>query len=96
MRPLTPQFGACVTGLDISAPLNFETFAEVRAAFDRFSILVFLEPTRTANPATGTVFARQSNFEIKIGEVLPPDDRRKGSSLLSVEPVPMPESPRQC
>ena len=28
------------------------------------------------NPAAGTPFARQSNLDIKTGEVIPPDDRR--------------------
>jgi len=34
------------------------------------------EPTVSANPATGTVFARQSNLDIKTGEPIPLDDRR--------------------
>ena len=34
------------------------------------------EPTVTANPATGTVFARQSNLDIETGALIPPDDRR--------------------
>ena len=35
-----------------------------------------LEVTRSMNPAAGTPFARQSNLDIKTGEVIPPDDRR--------------------
>ena len=35
-----------------------------------------LEPTRGVNPAAGTVFARQSNLDLKSGEVIPADDRR--------------------
>ena len=35
-----------------------------------------LEITRSINPAAGTPFARQSNLDIKTGEVIPPDDRR--------------------
>lgn len=35
-----------------------------------------LEVTRSMNPAAGTLFARQSNLDIKTGEVIPPDDRR--------------------
>ncbi len=95
VTPLTPHFGARVTDVDIAAPLDFETFRQIRAAFDDYSILVFpdqtlddetqiafserfgpCEPTRSANPAVGTVFARQSNLDIKTGEVIPPDDRR--------------------
>jgi len=35
-----------------------------------------LEPTKGVNPASGTPFARQSNLDIRTGEVIPPDDRR--------------------
>jgi alpha-ketoglutarate-dependent 2,4-dichlorophenoxyacetate dioxygenase len=35
-----------------------------------------LEVTRSMNPAAGTPFARQSNLDIKTGDVIPPDDRR--------------------
>ena len=35
-----------------------------------------LEVTRSMNPAAGTPFARQSNLDIKTGELIPPDDRR--------------------
>src|SRR6185503_12729254 len=35
-----------------------------------------LEVTKSMNPAAGTPFARQSNLDIKTGEVIPPDDRR--------------------
>jgi alpha-ketoglutarate-dependent 2,4-dichlorophenoxyacetate dioxygenase len=35
-----------------------------------------LEVTRSMNPGAGTPFARQSNLDIKTGEVIPPDDRR--------------------
>lgn len=95
VTPLTPNFGARITDVDISTPLDFETFRAIRAAFDDYSILIFpdqtlddekqiafserfgpCEPTKSANPAAGTVFARQSNLDIKTGEVIPPDDRR--------------------
>ena len=35
-----------------------------------------LEGTRGVNPASGTPFARQSNLDIKTGDVIPSDDRR--------------------
>ncbi|MDA0662802.1 MAG: TauD/TfdA family dioxygenase [Proteobacteria bacterium] len=95
VKPLTPVFAAEVTGVDINRPLSDAVFAEIRAAFDAYSILVFpgqpmtdktqiafserfgpLEPTQKSNPATGTVFARQSNLDIKTGEPIPADDRR--------------------
>ena len=55
-----------------------------------------LEPTGKANPAVGTVFARQSNLDIETGAVIPPEDRRmryqKGNYLWhtdsSFKPVP--------
>ena len=55
-----------------------------------------LEPTGKANPAVGTVFARQSNLDIETGAVIPPEDRRmryqKGNYLWhtdsSFKPIP--------
>jgi len=55
-----------------------------------------LEPTGKANPAVGTVFARQSNLDIETGTVIPPEDRRmryqKGNYLWhtdsSFKPIP--------
>jgi alpha-ketoglutarate-dependent 2,4-dichlorophenoxyacetate dioxygenase len=95
VRPLTPVFGAEITGVDITKPMTEAGFAEIRAAFDQYSVLVFpdqymnddtqiafsewfgpLEPTGKANPGTGSVFARQSNVDIRDGTVIPPDDRR--------------------
>lgn len=95
IEPLTPVFGARVTGVDISRPVEDAVFAEIRAAFDTYSVLVFpgqpltdeqqiafserfgpLEGTAGANPAAGTVFARQSNLDIRTGETIPLDDRR--------------------
>lgn len=35
-----------------------------------------MEPTKGINPAAGTPFARQSNIDIKSGDILPADDRR--------------------
>ena len=55
-----------------------------------------LETSGKANPASGTHFARQSNLDIRTGEVIPSDDRRmiyqKGNYLWhsdsSFKPVP--------
>ena len=41
--PLTPIFGARITGLDIARGVDATTMAALRAAFDRFSVLVFPE-----------------------------------------------------
>ena len=82
--------------MDITRPVEDRVWAEIRAAFDEHSVLLFrgqpltdetsgrlqsplpgaLEVTRSMNPAAGTPFARQSNLDIKTGEVIPPDDRR--------------------
>ncbi len=36
------------------------------------------------NPAAGTPFARQSNLDIKTGDVIPPDDRRMVYQLANM------------
>ena len=95
ITPLTPCFAAEVGGIDITRPIDDDTWRQVRAAFEEHSVLLFrgqpltdetqvvfsrrfgsLEVTRSMNPAAGTPFARQSNLDIKTGEVIPPDDRR--------------------
>ena len=43
-----------------------------------------LEVTRSMNPAAGTPFARQSNLDIKTGDVIPPDDRRMVYQLANM------------
>jgi alpha-ketoglutarate-dependent 2,4-dichlorophenoxyacetate dioxygenase len=93
--PLTPVFAARLEDVDLTRPLSDDAFAEIRAAFEEYSVIVFsnqplddegqaafsrrfgpLEVTLSANPASGTTFQRQSNLDIKTGEVIPPDDRR--------------------
>jgi alpha-ketoglutarate-dependent 2,4-dichlorophenoxyacetate dioxygenase len=92
---LTPGFAARVDGVDITRPVHDAMWADIRAAFEEHSVLVFrgqsiddeaqiafsrrfgpLEITRSMNPAAGTPFARQSNLDIRTGEVIPLDDRR--------------------
>jgi alpha-ketoglutarate-dependent 2,4-dichlorophenoxyacetate dioxygenase len=43
-----------------------------------------LEVSRSMNPAAGTPFARQSNLDIKTGEVIPPEDRRMVYQLANM------------
>jgi alpha-ketoglutarate-dependent 2,4-dichlorophenoxyacetate dioxygenase len=43
-----------------------------------------LEVTRSMNPAAGTPFARQSNLDIKTGEVIPAEDRRMVYQLANM------------
>ena len=40
-EPLTPRFGARVTGINLSEPLDDTTFANLRDAFARYSVLHF-------------------------------------------------------
>ena len=95
IRQLHPLFCAEMCGVDTGAPIDDSTFAEIRAAMDEYSVLIFhdqslddesqigfsrrfgpLEMAGKANPAVGTYFARQSNLDIKTGEVIPAEDRR--------------------
>jgi alpha-ketoglutarate-dependent 2,4-dichlorophenoxyacetate dioxygenase len=101
--PLSRHFAARIDGVDISRPVDDATWAEIRAAFEEHSVLVFrghplddesqiafslrfgnLEVTRSINPAAGTPFARQSNLDIKTGEVIPPGDRRMVYQLANM------------
>src|SRR5579859_2934011 len=100
------------------------TFAEIRAAFEEHSVLVFhdqslgdarqiafsrrfgeLEMAGKANPAVGTYFARQSNLDMRTGDVIPVEDRRmiyqKGNYLWHsdssfADPRPESHRPWQC
>jgi alpha-ketoglutarate-dependent 2,4-dichlorophenoxyacetate dioxygenase len=45
VTPLTPVFAARVDGVDLSRPLDDATFADVRAAFEAHSVLVFKRQT---------------------------------------------------
>lgn len=95
VKQLAPALGAEIGGADLTRPVPNDIFAEIRAALDDYSVLVFrdqplddelqiafskrfgpLETSGKANPATGTHFARQSNLDIRTGEVIPPKDRR--------------------
>jgi alpha-ketoglutarate-dependent 2,4-dichlorophenoxyacetate dioxygenase len=103
ITPLTPTFAARIDGADITQPVDDSTWAEIRAAFDEHSVLLFrgqpldddkqiafsqrfgsLEVTRSMNPAAGTPFARQSNLDIKTGDVIPPEDRRMVYQLANM------------
>ena len=41
IRPLTPVFGAEITGADLTRPLDDATFAQIEDAFETYSVLVF-------------------------------------------------------
>jgi alpha-ketoglutarate-dependent 2,4-dichlorophenoxyacetate dioxygenase len=103
VTPLTDTFAAEIAGADIARPVDDATWAEIRAAFEEHSVLVFrqtvlddetqvafsrrfgeLEISRSMNPAAGTPFARQSNLDIKTGEVIPAEDRRMVYQLANM------------
>ncbi|MGE0223918.1 MAG: TauD/TfdA dioxygenase family protein [Acetobacteraceae bacterium] len=115
VRPLHPLFCAEIGGVDAGKSMEDATIAEIRAAFEEYSVLILrdqsldderqiafsrrfgpLETAGKANPGTGTHFARQSNLDIRTGEVIPSEDRRmiyqKGNYLWhsdsSFKPVP--------
>ncbi|NND50220.1 MAG: TauD/TfdA family dioxygenase [Rhizobiales bacterium] len=46
--PLNEEIGAEITGIDLSLPLDDETFAEIQDAFFKHSVLVFREQNITA------------------------------------------------
>jgi len=118
LKPLTPEFGAEISGVDITDNLTETTFNQIRDAFERYSVLAFpgqpmdddqqiafselfgpLERTVSTNPAGGSVFARQSNIDIKSGEKIPLDDRRmayqKGNMLWHADST-YKETPSLC
>jgi alpha-ketoglutarate-dependent 2,4-dichlorophenoxyacetate dioxygenase len=77
-RPLDDATWAAIrAAFDEHSVLLFRGAAlddETQVAFSlRFGAL---EVTRSMNPAAGTPFARQSNLDIKTGEVIPVEDRR--------------------
>jgi alpha-ketoglutarate-dependent 2,4-dichlorophenoxyacetate dioxygenase len=77
-RPLAETDWAAIrAALDEHSVLVFHGQAlddDAQVAFSRrFGAL---EVTRSMNPAAGTPFARQSNLDIKTGEVIPAEDRR--------------------
>jgi alpha-ketoglutarate-dependent 2,4-dichlorophenoxyacetate dioxygenase len=77
-RPLADADWAAIrAALDEHSVLVFPGQAlddDAQVAFSRrFGAL---EVTRSMNPAAGTPFARQSNLDIKTGEVIPAEDRR--------------------
>ena len=41
IEPLHPDFGARITGIDVSAPLPDETVEDIRAAIDEHSFVLF-------------------------------------------------------
>ena len=45
LRTLNPRFGAEIVGVDTAQPLSEATFAEIRAAFEEHSLLVFRDQT---------------------------------------------------
>jgi alpha-ketoglutarate-dependent 2,4-dichlorophenoxyacetate dioxygenase len=85
-RPLDEATWAAIrAALDEHSVLLFRGAGlddETQVAFSRrFGAL---EVTRSMNPAAGTPFARQSNLDIKTGEVIPSEDRRMVYQLANM------------
>ena len=85
-RPLDePTWAAIRAAFDEHSVLLFRGAAlddETQVAFSlRFGAL---EVTRSMNPAAGTPFARQSNLDIKTGQVIPAEDRRMVYQLANM------------
>ena len=80
IRPLTPVFGAEITHVDLTRPLDDATFAEVENAFETYSVLVF--PRQNLNDESQIAFSSRfgalettqghigNNFQVKpISEI---------------------------
>ena len=60
---LTPCFAARIDGVDISRPVDDATWADIRAAFEEHSVLVF--PRQSLNDESQIVFSRRfGNLEV--------------------------------
>jgi len=57
VRPLTPVFGAEITNIDLTRPLDDATFAEVEKAFETHSVLVF--PKQFLDDESQIAFSRR-------------------------------------
>ena len=57
VRPLTPNLGAQVSGIDMTRELDDATFGEIYRAFLRFQVLLF--PPQDLPPARQVAFARR-------------------------------------
>ena len=60
-EPIHPRFGARVTDIDLSRTLDDEVFAAVRAAFARYSVLVF--PDQALTDEQQIAFSRRFSAE---------------------------------
>ena len=47
LAPLTPHFGAELTGVDVARPLTDTQFEEIRSAFDEYAVLVLRDQPLT-------------------------------------------------
>jgi alpha-ketoglutarate-dependent 2,4-dichlorophenoxyacetate dioxygenase len=57
ITPLHPLFGAAIGGVDVGQPLDDQTFAAIRAAFEEHSLLVFHD--QTLDDATQVAFSQR-------------------------------------
>ncbi len=93
VRPLTPVFGAQITNVDLTRPLDDSTFADIENAFETHSVLVF--PQQALDDASQIAFSSRfgalettqghiaNNFTVKQVSVisnLDPDGRLMASN----------------
>lgn len=74
--PVTEHFAAEIGDVDLSKPLSAEKFAEIDAAFSRYSVLVFpdqhlstdqhLEFARNFGPLETTIHATRSDAKLRV------------------------------
>ncbi len=57
VRPLHPLFCAEISGADTGSPMDDATFAEIRAAFEAYSVLIFRD--QTLSDETQIAFSRR-------------------------------------
>ncbi len=57
LSPISPVMGAEVHGIDLAAPMSADTFAAIRAAFNRHMLLRF--PAQTLDEAALVAFSRR-------------------------------------
>ena len=67
LRPITPNFGLEITGIDFSQPVNAQVKKELNDSFSQYAVLVF--PNQGLEPAEliqfGEIFGRVMEQQLK-------------------------------
>jgi alpha-ketoglutarate-dependent 2,4-dichlorophenoxyacetate dioxygenase len=86
VRPLTPVFGAEITGVDLTAPLDDATFAAVEDAFETYSVLVF--PRQNLDDEAQIAFSRRfGDLETTQGHIANNFTVRQVSVITNLDPA---------